>query len=159
MDLAIFFNGDRKSTLDHILLNTFLSSSIVECYTHGHNDLIISISLEDRSIVESRATSPTKINCKKATEISFSSYVRDVSHFISPLLSSTFPSITELNDEIIFVTNVLARAASKHLPHVDHHKSKPYIKDSELHSLFVNRVEQLGSSGSLLDVWWKDNYI
>ena len=69
-----FFSGDRKSTVDYILLNTFLSASIVECYTHGHNDLNFSdhfpipISLEARSIVESPTTTPIKINWKKATQ-------------------------------------------------------------------------------------------
>ena len=55
-----FFSGDRKSTVDYILLNT-----------EGHNDLNfsdhhpISISFEARSIVASHTTTP--INSKKST--------------------------------------------------------------------------------------------
>ena len=34
-----FFSGDRKTTVDYILVSTSISHSIVECYTHDHHDL------------------------------------------------------------------------------------------------------------------------
>ena len=137
-----FFSGERKTTVDYILLSTSVSHSIAECYTHDHHDLNFSdhlpilVLLKIENLTESQATEIPKVNWRKPLQDGLIPlYAPDVFDAIYPLLSCGFQSVSELNEEIISVCHTLTQAVFKHLPSIHHRKIKPCIKDSELNFL------------------------
>ena len=137
-----FFSGDLKTTVDYILLNTSFCHAIVDCHTHDHHilnfsdHLPVSVLLSIENLIKTQSERRPKVNWRKSAEDGLTvHYAQEVSDIIYSLSSCEYQSITELNDEIVSVSNTLTYAASKHLTFSPHRNTKPYIKDSELRSL------------------------
>ena len=139
-----YFSGSNRTTVDYILANTGISHSIAKCYTHNHHELNfsdhlpISVVLGVGHLSETTTTESPKVNWKKAVQDNLLPlYSQEVSNAVLPLLSSTFQSADDLNNEIITVCSILTNAASMHLPSIRPRKpkAKPYIKDPELRLL------------------------
>ena len=112
------------------------SSSLVFFFS---DHLPLSVVLRVGQLAENTTTERSRVNWKKAIQDDLIPlYSREVSSAVLPLLSSTFQSVDDLNNEIISECSILTNAASKHLPSLRPRKakpSKPHINDPELRLL------------------------
>ncbi len=91
-----FFSGNNRTSVDHILTNTFISHHITKCYTHYHHELNLSDHLPlslvlkvDRLVEDATSVNP-KLNWKKAVKRTPHFYLLSESilrYFLSTLIN------------------------------------------------------------------------
>ena len=99
-----FFNTNRKTVVDYILISTSISHSITEFHTHDHHDLNfsdhlpISVLLKAESLSAPALKGNLKVNWRKSVvDGLIADYAHNVCQDVRPLLSYHFQSLSELN--------------------------------------------------------------
>ena len=137
-----YFSGPSTTTVDYIFLDVALSSYVNSCEVMSHHPLNLSDHLAvsvSVSIVEMKSTlpqpMPARINWSKAVaEGSIQCYANKVHLQLAPLLDTAHLSVSELDNEIKSVVNILIDAAQECLPFIKHSKKK-FILDHKLSTL------------------------
>ena len=119
-----------------------LGCAVVKCHTHNYHNLNfsdhlpLSISLQLNAAAEVVCSPKVKINWPKSVERNLIyEYSLEVSNIVSQFLSLKDQSVAEINHEVLFVSNAIVQAASKHLTAASRYKKKAYIKDEQLRKL------------------------
>ena len=137
-----FFSGERRTMVDYIFLDAHLRCAVVKCHTHNYHNLNfsdhlpLSISLQLNAVAEVVFPPKVKINWLKSVERDLIyEYSLEVSNIVSQFLSLKDQSVAEINHEVLFVSNAIVQAASKHLTAASRYKKKAYINDEQLRKL------------------------
>lgn len=133
------FFSTSCSMLDYIIANSSIANEILSCLIHPLHPLNLSdhlpISISLNVICESINSSENHSNRTRAVESdSITLYSEAVSLVTRPLIGIAGQSISELNNEIMYVSNVMKSAALNYLPLVKN-KSKPRFDSPELKDL------------------------
>ena len=126
--------------LDYIIADSSIANETLSCLIHSlhplnlSDHLPISIPLNVTcELTNSTENHSNKINLTRAVESdSITLYSESVSLVTRPLIGIAGQSISELNNEIVYVTNVMKSAAVNYLPFVKNKKkskSSPELKD------------------------------
>ena len=93
-----FFSGANRTTVDYIITDASLASTMCECRVHSHHPLNLSdhlpitISLLISSFLEFPSPTCTEINwAKSINSVGIQAYVQEISSVITPFLASTPP--------------------------------------------------------------------
>ena len=128
--------------VDYIFLDASLGCAVVKCHTNNYHNLNfsdhlpLSISLQLNVAAEVVCPPKVKINWPKSVERDLIyEYSLEVSNIVSQFLSLKDQSVAEINHEVLFVSNAIVQAASKHITAASSYKKKAYIKDEQLRKL------------------------
>ena len=134
-----FFFTSCCSMLDYIIANSSIANEILSCLIHPLHPLNLSdhlpISISLNVICELINSTENHLNRTQAVESdSITLYSEAVSLVTRPSIGIAGQSISELNNEIVYVSNVMKSAALNYLPLVKN-KSKPRFDSPELKDL------------------------
>ena len=130
--------------VDHIMFQSSLAFLMRAFKIHIHQPLNLSdyllVSLTIQTCTDSGASnqpdSTPNFNWPRAVERGdVLLYGRTISSVVSSLPSNSCQSVTELNDEISHICQILRKISHEYLPILSNKKKKNIIKDHELKSL------------------------